>query len=77
MDQRALVRDMVTETRQRLRQDGWAVAKESDMESTRGRSVSVKIRVHDDLRYCAPPLLTCSLNKGLLTQEKTHLKENG
>ncbi|KJK77793.1 hypothetical protein H634G_06760 [Metarhizium anisopliae BRIP 53293] len=50
MDQRALVRDMVTETRQRLRQDGWAVAKESDMESTRGRSVSVKIRVHDDLR---------------------------
>ncbi|KID77234.1 tRNA-dihydrouridine(20a/20b) synthase [NAD(P)+]-like [Metarhizium brunneum] len=50
MDQRALVRDMVTETRQRLRQDGWAVAKESDMESARGRSVSVKIRVHDDLR---------------------------
>lgn len=55
MDQRALVRDMVTETRQRLRQDGWAVATESDMESARGRSVSVKIRVHDDLRYCAPP----------------------
>ncbi|KFG86846.1 Dihydrouridine synthase [Metarhizium anisopliae] len=50
MDQRALVRDMVTETRQRLRQDGWAVAKESDMESARGRSVSIKIRVHDDLR---------------------------
>ncbi|EXV00702.1 dihydrouridine synthase (Dus) domain protein [Metarhizium robertsii] len=50
MDQRALVRDMVTETRQRLRQDGWAVAKENDMESARGRSVSVKIRVHDDLR---------------------------
>ncbi|KAK9439380.1 Dihydrouridine synthase [Metarhizium brunneum] len=50
MDQRALVRDMVTETRQRLRQDGWAVSTESDMESARGRSVSVKIRVHDDLR---------------------------
>ncbi|KAG8421700.1 tRNA dihydrouridine synthase [Metarhizium acridum] len=50
MDQRALVRDMVTETRQRLRQDGWAVAAESDMESASGRSVSVKIRVHDDLR---------------------------
>ncbi|OAQ63347.1 dihydrouridine synthase 4-like protein [Pochonia chlamydosporia 170] len=50
MDQRALVRDMVTETRERLRQDGWAVGLESDMENPKGRSVSVKIRVHHDLR---------------------------
>lgn len=54
MDQRALVRDMVTETRERLRQDGWAVGLESDMENPKGRSVSVKIRVHHDLRYVSP-----------------------
>jgi tRNA-dihydrouridine synthase 4 len=50
MERRELVRDMVTETRERLRQDGWHVGLESDMESPRGRSVSVKIRVHGDLR---------------------------
>ncbi|KAJ6445660.1 dihydrouridine synthase 4-like protein [Purpureocillium lavendulum] len=50
MNRRELVRDMVVETRARLRNDGWAVAKEADVDSPRGRSVSVKIRVHDDLR---------------------------
>ncbi|KAK2592324.1 tRNA dihydrouridine synthase [Conoideocrella luteorostrata] len=50
MDRRELVRDMVVETRARLGRDGWAVRLEEDVESARGRSVSVKIRVHDDLR---------------------------
>lgn len=50
MEKRELVRDMVVETRRRLRQDGWAVGKEADMHSPIGRSVSVKIRVHNDLR---------------------------
>ncbi|ODA76560.1 hypothetical protein RJ55_07830 [Drechmeria coniospora] len=50
MNQRELVRDMVVETRERLRQDGWAVDMETDMDRPNGRSVSVKIRVHDDLR---------------------------
>ncbi|KAM0254810.1 hypothetical protein ACHAQJ_006409 [Trichoderma viride] len=50
MNERELVRDMVVETRQHLERDGWAVKMEDDMESPRGRSVSVKIRVHDDLR---------------------------
>ncbi|KEY67547.1 hypothetical protein S7711_02463 [Stachybotrys chartarum IBT 7711] len=50
MNERGLVRDMVVETRQRLAQDGWHVGKEKDINSTQGRSVSVKIRVHDDLR---------------------------
>ncbi|TWU78405.1 hypothetical protein ED733_008789 [Metarhizium rileyi] len=50
MDRGALVRDMVLGTRERLRRDGWKVGLESDMESAEGRSVSVKIRVHDDLR---------------------------
>lgn len=50
MEKRELVRDMVIETRQRLRQDGWGVGKEEDMDSPTGRSVSVKIRVHHDLR---------------------------
>lgn len=51
MNRRELVRDMVVETRARLAGDGWAVGRERDVESPRGRSVSVKIRVHDDLRY--------------------------
>lgn len=51
MNRRELVRDMVIETRQRLREDGWAVDKEKDMDNPKGRSVSVKIRVHNDLRY--------------------------
>lgn len=51
MDKRELVRDMVVETRERLRQDGWGVLMEEDVENPRGRSVSVKIRVHDDLRH--------------------------
>ena len=50
MNKRELVRDMVVATRDRLRDDGWAVGFEKDMESPIGRSVSVKIRVHDDLR---------------------------
>lgn len=44
---------MVVETRDRLKADGWAMGCEADMNNSRGRSVSVKIRVHDDLR-CAP-----------------------
>lgn len=50
MEKRELVRDMVLETRERLRQDGWAVGKDKDMDNPLGRSVSVKIRVHHDLR---------------------------
>lgn len=51
MEQRELVRDMVTETRQTLANEGWAVGKEKDIDDPKGRSVSVKIRVHKDLRY--------------------------
>ncbi|OHF01350.1 dihydrouridine synthase [Colletotrichum orchidophilum] len=50
MEERELVRDMVIETRQRLASDGWHVGKERDIDSPKGRSVSVKIRVHKDLR---------------------------
>lgn len=50
MEQRELVRDMVVEARRRLREDGWDVGMEADMHSDKGRSVSVKIRVHKDLR---------------------------
>ncbi|KAI1755120.1 dihydrouridine synthase 4-like protein [Xylaria castorea] len=52
MEKRELVRDMVVATRQRLRDDGWGIGKEADIENPegRGRSVSVKIRVHKDLR---------------------------
>ncbi|KAI1819585.1 dihydrouridine synthase 4-like protein [Xylaria intraflava] len=52
MEKRELVRDMVIATRQRLRDDGWAVGKETDTDhpTGKGRSVSVKIRVHKDLR---------------------------
>ena len=50
MEKRELVRDMVVETRSRLSRDGWAVGREKDMDSPIGRSVSVKIRVHHDLR---------------------------
>ncbi|KAG8165406.1 hypothetical protein KVR01_005681 [Diaporthe batatas] len=50
MEQRELVRDMVVETRQKLRDEGWAVGKEKDIDNPKGRSVSVKIRVHKDLR---------------------------
>ncbi|KAK7931743.1 tRNA-dihydrouridine synthase 4 [Apiospora marii] len=51
MDRRELVRDMVVETRSRLARDGWAVGlADEDLESARGRSVTVKIRVHKDLR---------------------------
>ncbi|KAH7137177.1 hypothetical protein B0J13DRAFT_73281 [Dactylonectria estremocensis] len=50
MGHRELVRDMVSETRQRLERDGWHVGMERDIESPKGRSVSVKIRIHDDLR---------------------------
>ena len=54
MNQRELARDMIVETRRRLGEEGWGVGLEKDMESSRGRSVSVKIRVHDDLRYVCP-----------------------
>ncbi|XXG98794.1 hypothetical protein Hte_005124 [Hypoxylon texense] len=54
MQRRELVRDMVVATRSRLARDGWAVSLDSgsgaDYSSGRGRSVSVKIRVHADLR---------------------------
>jgi tRNA-dihydrouridine synthase 4 len=50
INERELVRDMVIETRQRLREDGWAVRMDKDAENPRGRSVSIKIRIHDDLR---------------------------
>ncbi|KAJ8127963.1 hypothetical protein O1611_g5672 [Lasiodiplodia mahajangana] len=52
MEKRELVRDMVVATRQRLREDGWGVGKEEDMHNPggKGRSVSIKIRVHHDLR---------------------------
>ncbi|KAI0815902.1 dihydrouridine synthase 4-like protein [Xylaria sp. FL0064] len=52
MEKRELVRDMMVTTRQRLRDDGWGVGKEADKENPegKGRSVSVKIRVHKDLR---------------------------
>lgn len=47
MEKRELVRDMVLATRQRLREDGWALGKEADIDNPegRGRSVSVKIRI--------------------------------
>ena len=50
MDKRELVRDMMIETRQKLREDGWGVGMEKDIDNPTGRSVSVKIRVHKDLR---------------------------
>lgn len=50
MERRELVRDIVLETRQTLRRDGWYVGREDGADSTKGRSVSVKIRVHKDLR---------------------------
>ncbi|KAI1415576.1 FMN-linked oxidoreductase [Hypoxylon sp. FL1857] len=53
MERRELVRDMVVATRTRLLGDGWAVNLGSpsfDVDSPKGRSVSVKIRVHKDLR---------------------------
>jgi tRNA-dihydrouridine synthase 4 len=50
MEKRELVRDMVIEARQQLARDGWQVGKEKDMDNPKGRSVSVKIRVHKDLR---------------------------
>ncbi|KAK4241581.1 tRNA-dihydrouridine synthase [Achaetomium macrosporum] len=50
MEKRELVRDMVVETREQLRRDGWGVGKERDINNPKGRSVSVKIRVHKDLR---------------------------
>jgi len=52
MDHRELVRDMVLETAGRLRRDGWQVGAQRGgvVEGERGRSVSVKIRVHKDLR---------------------------
>ncbi|KAI0204762.1 dihydrouridine synthase 4-like protein [Astrocystis sublimbata] len=52
MEKRELVRDMVVATRDRLKEEGWGVGKEADIENLegKGRSVSVKIRVHKDLR---------------------------
>lgn len=47
MENRELVRDMLVETRGMMQRDGW----ERDKESSRGRSLSVKIRIHKDLRY--------------------------
>ncbi|KAF3061894.1 tRNA-dihydrouridine(20a/20b) synthase [NAD(P)+]-like [Daldinia childiae] len=54
MGRRELVRDMVVATRERLARDGWDVdsfaGADSDVDGRVGRSVSVKIRVHKDLR---------------------------
>lgn len=50
MNHRELVRDMVVDTRTLLERDGWDVGMEKHVDSPKGRSVSVKIRVHDDLR---------------------------
>ncbi|KAK1755024.1 tRNA-dihydrouridine synthase [Echria macrotheca] len=50
MEKRELVRDMVLETREHLRRDGWGVGKDKDIDNPKGRSISVKIRVHKDLR---------------------------
>ncbi|PHH65475.1 hypothetical protein CDD81_2255 [Ophiocordyceps australis] len=51
MSRRELVRDMVMETRARLVRDGWLVGfDDSQVASPLGRSVSVKIRLHSDLR---------------------------
>ena len=58
MEKRELVRDMVIATREQLRRDGWGVDKEKDIDNPKGRSVSVKIRVHKDLRSVPPPSST-------------------
>jgi tRNA-dihydrouridine synthase 4 len=67
MNHRELVRDMVVETRQRLASDGWGVGLEKDIDNPKGRSVSVKIRIHNDLRYDSPLLET---NLSLIYQDK-------
>ncbi|GKT54964.1 dihydrouridine synthase [Colletotrichum tofieldiae] len=64
MEKRELVRDMVIGTRQRLASDGWHVGKERDIDSPKGRSISVKIRVHKDLSI---PINTESL--GILLEK--------
>lgn len=52
MGKRELVRDMVVATRERLRSDGWNVGIDDAREDGRkGKSISVKIRVHGDLRH--------------------------
>ncbi len=55
MDRRELVRDMAVEARAALRADGWHVGLDGDILSPRGRSISVKIRVHKDLRCVRVP----------------------
>jgi tRNA-dihydrouridine synthase 4 len=50
MEKRELVRDMVLETRSHLAAAGYSVSKEASISSQLGRGVSVKIRVHKDLR---------------------------
>ncbi|KAK0657432.1 hypothetical protein B0T16DRAFT_60237 [Cercophora newfieldiana] len=50
MEKRELVRSMVIETRAALSAAGYSVAKEASISSPLGRSISVKIRVHKDLR---------------------------
>lgn len=46
MEKRHLVRDILVETRGMMLRDGW----QRDKESRSGRSLSVKIRIHKDLR---------------------------
>ncbi|KAM0242618.1 hypothetical protein ACHAPO_001040 [Fusarium lateritium] len=65
MNHRELVRDMVVETRQRLVSDGWGVGLEKDIDNPKGRSVSVKIRIHNDLRAEALKILTEKYSKTL------------
>jgi tRNA-dihydrouridine synthase 4 len=50
MEHRETVRDIVVETRQTLARDGWSVGREMSIDDPKGRSISVKIRVHKDLR---------------------------
>jgi len=50
LNRREVVRDMVVEAAARMREDGWL----RDKQSSRGRSISVKIRIHKDLRWVDP-----------------------
>lgn len=73
MNERALVKDMVVETRQKLREDGWAVGMHDDVNSPKGRSVSVKIRIHKDLRYVGRSAFLYSY---MSFMRLTHLQRN-
>lgn len=67
MQKRELVREMVLETRSQLVRDGWHVGKEKDVNSAKGKSVSIKIRVHKDLRWVTRFCCCLSRNACLCT----------